>query len=241
MAFYATANTKVFIGGVKLMQSADFVASDFGSQVWTEVENHESIGAFGDSAQAITQSLIKQARDKVIKGTRSAGTMELVCAIDSTDLGQTALIAAEKTAFDYAFKVELPDAQPEAAVTVTISVATPGVVSWTAHGRVPGDKVKFTTTGGLPTGLTVDTVYYVKTVLTADTFTVSATVDGTAITTSSTQSGVHTLTTVPEGGRRLFVGKVMSQTEVLGGANDVQKANFSIAINSNVVRVAKSA
>lgn len=78
--------------------------------------------------------------------------------------------------------------------TVTISNASPGVVTWTAHGLVVNRSVVFTTTGGLPTGLTAGTVYYVKTVPTADTFTVAATPGGTAIVTSSAGSGVHTAT-----------------------------------------------
>lgn len=79
--------------------------------------------------------------------------------------------------------------------TVTISLASPGVVSLTAHGRSANDPVSLETTGVLPTGLAADTQYYVKTVLTPDTFTVSATPGGTAINTSVSQSGVHKLGT----------------------------------------------
>jgi len=77
---------------------------------------------------------------------------------------------------------------------VTISNASPGVVTWTAHGLVVNRSVVFTTTGGLPTGLTASTVYFVKTVLGVDTFTVSATPGGTVIATSSAGSGTHTAT-----------------------------------------------
>lgn len=78
-----------------------------------------------------------------------------------------------------------------APATVTISNASPGVVTWTAHGRAANDPVAFSTTGALPTGLTAGTVYYVKTVLSANTFTVSATPGGAAINTSSAGSGTH--------------------------------------------------
>jgi hypothetical protein len=241
MAIYATAGTKVFIGGILDQKSVDFAYADFYSQVWTEITNHESIGGLGDAAQVITQSLIKQARDKTLKGTRQAKTMELVCAADSADLGQVALIAAEKTVFDYAFKLELSDALPAVASTVTMTIAGPGVVTSTAHGRVLGDKVIFTTTGALPTGLVAGTEYFVKAALTADTLTLSATLNGAAITTSGSQSGVHTMTTVPEGSRRLFIGKVLSSDENYDGANSTIKGNYSIAPNSNIVRVARSA
>jgi hypothetical protein len=78
--------------------------------------------------------------------------------------------------------------------TVTISNASPGVVTLVAHGFAANDPVVFYTTGTLPTGLTAGTKYYVKTVLTADTFTVSATAGGAAINTSSAGSGTHSVT-----------------------------------------------
>ncbi len=84
--------------------------------------------------------------------------------------------------------------------TATITIATPGVVSWTAHGRRAHDPIRFTTTGALPTGLAVATTYYVRsTGLTADAFQLSATPGGAAINTSGTQSGVHTAIHAPHG------------------------------------------
>ena len=77
---------------------------------------------------------------------------------------------------------------------VTISIASPGVVTWTGHNLVAGDAVRFATTGSLPTGLAVATTYFVKTVIDANNFTVSATSGGAAINTSGTQSGTHTAT-----------------------------------------------
>lgn len=85
------------------------------------------------------------------------------------------------------------DAAKTTVGTCTITIANPGVVSYTAHGLDVTDPVVFTTTANLPTGITAGTTYYVKTVLTADTFTIAATVGGTVITTTGTQSGVHTL------------------------------------------------
>jgi hypothetical protein len=76
--------------------------------------------------------------------------------------------------------------------TVTISIAAPGVVTWTGHGLSVNDTIRFTTTGALPTGLAINTTYYVKEVLTTNTFTVSASAGGAVITTSGTQSGTQT-------------------------------------------------
>lgn len=76
--------------------------------------------------------------------------------------------------------------------TATISNASPGVVTKTAHGLADGNQIYFTTTGSLPTGLTANTKYFVKNA-TANTFEVSATLWWTSINTSSAWSGTHTL------------------------------------------------
>ncbi|MGQ0446148.1 MAG: phage tail protein [Beijerinckiaceae bacterium] len=79
--------------------------------------------------------------------------------------------------------------------TVTITIASPAVITWTAHGLSNGQAVRFTTTGALPTGLAAATVYFVL-AATTNTFQVSATPGGAAINTSGSQSGVHTAATV---------------------------------------------
>jgi hypothetical protein len=86
---------------------------------------------------------------------------------------------------------------PAASATVTISQASPAVVSWTAHGRSIGGAVNFTTTGALPTPLTVGTTYYISSQnFTANSFCLSTSVAnalaGVSINTSSAGSGVHT-------------------------------------------------
>lgn len=83
---------------------------------------------------------------------------------------------------------------------VTISNATPAVISLTSHGLVVGDTIYFTTTGGLPTGLSINTLYYVITAgFGANSFQVSATRGGAAINTSSAGSGTHTMVFCPYG------------------------------------------
>ncbi|BBL70322.1 phage tail protein [Methylogaea oryzae] len=86
------------------------------------------------------------------------------------------------------------------SAAVTISVASPGVVTWTGHNLGGNYPVKFSTTGALPTGLAVNTVYYVVPAsITANTFQVSATPGGAAINTSGTQAGAHTGICAPWG------------------------------------------
>jgi microcystin-dependent protein len=77
--------------------------------------------------------------------------------------------------------------------TFTVTIASPGVFTATAHGLVAGDKLHFTTTGGLAAGLSVNTDYYViASGLTSSNFEVSATRGGSAVNTSGSQSGIHT-------------------------------------------------
>jgi len=75
--------------------------------------------------------------------------------------------------------------------TVTVTIATPGVFTAVAHTLANDDTVRLTTTGALPTGLAVDTTYYVVN-KTANTFELSATLGGASIDTSGSQSGTHT-------------------------------------------------
>lgn len=78
--------------------------------------------------------------------------------------------------------------------TVTISHATPAVVTLAGHGFVSGDPVIFRTTGTLPSGLTAGTKYFVSNVIDVDTFTVSETSGGAEVDTSSDGSGTHSVT-----------------------------------------------
>jgi Putative phage tail protein len=79
------------------------------------------------------------------------------------------------------------------SATVTISIASPGVVTWTAHGLSNGNAIVFATTGALPTGLTAGTVYYVV-AASANTFEVALTPGAAPINSSGSQSGVQTAT-----------------------------------------------
>ena len=79
------------------------------------------------------------------------------------------------------------------AAVCTISIANPGVVSLASHGFLAGDAIRFTTTGVLPLGVSATRIFFVKNVLTPDTFTITDTAITTsvAIETTYTQSGVH--------------------------------------------------
>ena len=84
----------------------------------------------------------------------------------------------------------------------TISQANPGVVTLNGHGLITGDCIELTTTGTLPTGLSVNTNYYVI-YLNANTFNLASTlalaIAGTGLQTTSAGAGTHTLRYCPFG------------------------------------------
>ena len=79
--------------------------------------------------------------------------------------------------------------------TATMTIASPCVVTWGSSALVDGTPVVFSTTGALPTGLTVGTTYYIKN-RSGTTFNLVATYGGTTlINTTGTQSEPHTCKT----------------------------------------------
>jgi hypothetical protein len=110
MAIFATAGSKIFIGGPKVAESGAFDVSDFAGQSWQEIGWAEAIGEFGDESSEITFDAIGEGRTQKLKGIRNAGTMAARFGISSDDLGQIALRAAEAVPNDFAFRVDFNDA-----------------------------------------------------------------------------------------------------------------------------------
>jgi len=94
--------------------------------------------------------------------------------------------AVSRVAYAALFAVLCPSAG------FTVSIASPAVFTSSGHVLVAGDKIRFTTSGALPTGLLINTDYYVISAgLNANEFRVSATRGGPAVNTSGSQSGIH--------------------------------------------------
>ena len=110
--------------------------------------------------------------------------------------------------------------------TFTVTIASPAVFTKVSHGLLTTEKVIFSTTGALPTGLVAGTTYFVITAgLTADAFQVSATLAGSAVNTSGAQSGTHTvksLWTKPTGLKYVIV-----EVQAGGGAGASGTAGYS--------------
>jgi hypothetical protein len=120
--------------------------------------------------------------------------------------------------------------------TVNITIATPAVVTSTI---AIADKtaITFQTTGALPTGLVVGTVYYTR-YISSTSFNLSATPTGALINTSGSQSGVQTISprgipiTVLNGAsstplsQTYFIISDASRFVLLFGTNDYGSTTF---------------
>ena len=77
-------------------------------------------------------------------------------------------------------------------IVATITTATPAVITSATHELYADDTIEFITSGALPTGLSVDTTYYViLSGITANTWQIATKRGGTAIATTADGSGVH--------------------------------------------------
>lgn len=138
------------------------------------------------------------------------------------------------------------------SATVTITIATPGVVSWSGHPFTGSgtEIVYFKTTGALPTGVTAGTPYYVLSagLVAGTSFRISASSGGAAINTSGAQSGTHTgdayWATTVTGSATSSIGssRLMMQCANIGGTALAKQAattaspNVGHALNIVVAR-----
>lgn len=112
---FATAGSRLYIGGPKAFIGTDFTAGDFPSEgegaiAWTEIGGTTNLGTAGDTSELIASNQIGSARTRKAKGTRNAGSMQVIADLDYADPGQLAVIAAEKDKESYAFRLVFKDA-----------------------------------------------------------------------------------------------------------------------------------
>lgn len=109
MPTFPINGSKIYIGTPLDRKSTPWTEADFASITWTEIKGWTTLGAIGPSAQLISTQLINSEDEDKQKGSRNWGSMQNTFAADPTDAGQIALIAAEATRYNYAFKVEWND------------------------------------------------------------------------------------------------------------------------------------
>lgn len=222
------AGSKLYIGS-RVPYKSVVQLSDFTGQVWIPVDGWAETGDLGVEQEVLTQALINTNVTLYVKGLISFPITEGMFVPDRADAGQTQMRAAQKSCKPFAFKIEWGADCGEESV-VSISIAAPGVISWPLHGLTAGTAVTLATTGVLPTGLVPGTVYYVAAspAPAAGTFSLSATPGGVAITTTATQSGVHTASAQPVGDTDLFFGFAMRGVKSGGDASATRMVSFPI-------------
>jgi hypothetical protein len=113
MAVTTASEWKVFIGPPTTIDrtTEQSAIEDFeGISPWTEIKEVENLGEFGDEAADVTFTSLADGRVRHFKGPRDAGVIALTIGRDPLDEGQQALIAAEKTKFQYPFRIIAADA-----------------------------------------------------------------------------------------------------------------------------------
>lgn len=111
MSITTASGAKIFIGPAQAVEPAN--AAAYQALAWVEVKEVETLGEFGDESSSVDFAAIGDGRVRKLKGARDAGTIELTCGRDPLDAGQLAIKAAEKTKFQYAFKIVAADAPTE--------------------------------------------------------------------------------------------------------------------------------
>ncbi len=116
MTVNTAAESTVYIGTT----GAATTQNDFETDSYTEVGEVEDLGEFGDTAEEVTFTALKDRRTRKFKGSFNAGTLTIVCGADPSDAGQDALRSAFASDFDYNFKVMLNDAVTSGGVPTTL-------------------------------------------------------------------------------------------------------------------------
>jgi hypothetical protein len=130
-------------------------------------------------------------------------------------------------------KHTLPVYETSLGRTFTVTIATPGVVTATAHGYSTNDPVVLYSTGALPTGIVNYTKYFARNV-TANTFELSATSGGASINTTGSQSGTHYVQKVTTAGKK-FMGLPTGQNNT--STTSVVATQYLVAIESTGGRI----
>lgn len=116
MAITTATGARYAIGGTTSIPfNSDQAALDAFEAItdWVEIGEIEDGGELGDQSNDVTFQALSDGRVRHLKGARDAGTIALVCGADPSDPGQQALRAAERTKFNYPFRVIYEDAPDE--------------------------------------------------------------------------------------------------------------------------------
>lgn len=103
------ANLVSWIGGtisyVSGIIDRDAIASDYAGKSYTEMGTVKSIGALGDTSNAISVSLLKEGRVTKVNGELDGGEVNIAVAFDASDSTYTAVRALANGNTNVWFKV----------------------------------------------------------------------------------------------------------------------------------------
>lgn len=113
MTINTAGGVRLFIGSAPAVDPTNLTdmaaLAAYEADSYVEVNEVEDAGQYGDESSSITFTSLKDGRVRKLKGPRDAGTMTVVVGTDVGDEGQIAMIAAEKSAFDFNMKIILND------------------------------------------------------------------------------------------------------------------------------------
>lgn len=101
----STNETKFYIAAAATTVPAN--AAAYAALTWIEVDFLESLNEYGSQSSAVNFDSLNQGRRRKGKGIRDEGDVTVTVAHVASDLGQQAMVAAEKTPFLYPCKIEL--------------------------------------------------------------------------------------------------------------------------------------
>lgn len=95
------ANLTSWIGGVlghvTGLRDTDAAASDYGAKSFADLGNIKSVGALGDTSNAISVSLLKEGRVTKVNGEKDGGEVSIAVAFDASDSTYTTIRALANT------------------------------------------------------------------------------------------------------------------------------------------------
>lgn len=115
MGVNTAAGTRLYIGTTAIPANINDLSdaqalAEFEADSYIEINEVEDLGEYGDQSEDVTFASLRDSRTRHFKGTRDAGTAQIVLGKDQTDEGQLALEAAEASHLDFNFKVVNNDA-----------------------------------------------------------------------------------------------------------------------------------
>jgi len=221
--------------GDLLLGKTSYIAKYSGSQDDTSPYRLQYYTNHADLGNANVTSLLKRLKVVVIGGTNQFVTIKWGFDFSTNYLSDNALIPTQGISEYGIAEYDNPDGQ-----VVTITNASPSVItSVDLSAFVNNNTVTLTTTGTLPTGFSVLTTYYIINAST-NTCNLSLTPSpGTAINTSSSGSGTHTLQHIHPTVVAQYSGGVALQTLSVSasGSGKIVQTGYESDINGAALSI----